>query len=390
MFFQLNSEILITMQVTKMTIVASVALSCTALFTLAAPHPASSVGRGESSGDPKRTTPALESWTSKRPDGHAPAGVMGDHLHHAGEWMVGYHFMFNHAEGLREGTSTRSNAEVLRDGFDSVPLEMDMSMHMLEVMYAPTDWLTVMVMAQYVEMEMAMWHGHTEHHGHEGKEEHGHSHEKPGAGNGRMEHSTSGWGDTTVTGLFKLFEFDRQIIHAGLGLSLPTGSVDETMHGKFTHYGMQLGSGTYDFKPSLTYLGQADRFSWGSQVSGVIRLEDENESGFRFGNILEATAWAAVKITSIVSVSGRLLYRYEGDIKGHYNGPHNHSSPPDFQENYGGEWLNAGVGVNLYAPSGWLKGHRLAVEALFPVWQDLNGVQLEQDYSLVATWQWAF
>ena len=28
-----------------------------------------------------------------RADGHAPIGVMADHLHKAGDWMVGYRFM---------------------------------------------------------------------------------------------------------------------------------------------------------------------------------------------------------------------------------------------------------------------------------------------------------
>ena len=28
----------------------------------------------------------FESWPSSRPDGHAPIGVMGDHIHEQGEW----------------------------------------------------------------------------------------------------------------------------------------------------------------------------------------------------------------------------------------------------------------------------------------------------------------
>ena len=29
-----------------------------------------------------------QSWSADRADGHAPLGVMGDHVHEAGEWMV--------------------------------------------------------------------------------------------------------------------------------------------------------------------------------------------------------------------------------------------------------------------------------------------------------------
>jgi len=329
-------------------------------------------------------------WSAARPDGHAPMGVMGDHLHHANEWMVGYRFMFQHSEGLGRGTDSISNAEGLASGYTAVPLEMDMYMHMLDIMYAPTDWLTLMVMPQFVEMDMKMLGSHGEAHGH------GATHHDDGGGHhdepelSTHSHSTSGFGDTPVYAMFKLAEFNRQVLHAALGVSIPTGSVDEKMGGQFTHYGMQLGSGTWDLKPALTYLGQTDHFSWGAQISGTYRLEDENESGFRFGNILEGTTWGAWKFADWGSLSLRVAYKQEGDIKNHYNGPHGHASPPDLQRNYGGESINGGIGLNLRIPRGPLEGHRIGVELVLPLWQDLNGIQLEQDYAITAAWQYSF
>ncbi|WP_156346373.1 hypothetical protein [Verrucomicrobium spinosum] len=46
--------------------------------------------------------------------------------------------------------------------------------------------------------------------------------------------------------------------------------------------------------------------------------------------------------------------------------------------------------MNFRVPNGPLKNQRLAVECLWPVYQDLNGVQLERDWTLYAGWQWAF
>ena len=91
-----------------------------------------------------------------------------------------------------------------------------------------------------------------------------------------------------------------------------------------------------------------------------------------------------------VNVTVRALYRNEGDIDGHYHGPHNHGSPPDFQENYGGDTLDIGIGLNVVIPRGPLQGNRLGIEALLPVYQDLNGIQIERDFTLVAGWQWSF
>lgn len=61
-----------------------------------------------------------------------------------------------------------------------------------------------------------------------------------------------------------------------------------------------------------------------------------------------------------------------------------------FGENYGGERLDVILGVNLLKPTGWLEGHRLALDLRLPLWQDLNGYQLETDSALTIGWQKAF
>lgn len=321
----------------------------------------------------------------------APAGVMFEHAHPAGEWMVGYRFNWSHYEGMRHGDNGISNESVFHmtspagHPHAATPLEMDMYMHMWEVMHAPADWLTLMVMPQYMVMDMTMLRG--------GDHEmggmtggHGHGH----AGSGTHSHDTSGWGDTIASATFKLWSRDHHSLLLTAGMSFPTGSVDEGSGGTFTHYGMQLGSGTFDLLPSVTYLGHAGRLSWGLQYAGTVRLEDENDSGFRFGDAHGVSGWAGVQLCDWASITGRAAYRHEGPIHGHYNGPHNHMSPPDFQGNYGGDTLDLGVGLNFFANSGPLKGNRLAVELLFPVVQDLNGVQVERDHTLAVTWQWSF
>jgi hypothetical protein len=339
------------------------------------------------------TAPLDDRYSHLRPDGHAPIGVMTDHAHHAGEWMMGYRYMWQHTDGLQQGRDNLSVGALFDtvapngDHYTVAPLEMDMHMHMLELMYAPTDWLTLMVMTGYMEMSMDMYGSghHGGHGGGHGGEEHGPVHRQ------HFTHESSGWSDTSLTALFTLFDAHRQTVHLDLGLSFPTGSVDEKVSGDtFTHYGMQLGSGTYDLLPGITYLGQCDRVSWGAQYSAILRLEEENDSGFRFGNVHQVTAWTAYRLCDWASVSGRIAYRHEGQIRHHYDGPHNHSSPPDFQQNYGGDTIDLGVGLNLWASEGTLRRNRIAIEALWPVFQDLNGIQLEKDFTLVVGWQWAF
>ncbi len=315
-----------------------------------------------------------------RVDAHAPIGVMGDHTHEAGEMMVSYRYMTMHMDGHQAGTNGLTSHQVYDFGFAVAAESMDSHMHMLGIMYAPTDWLTLTSMLNYVQKDMQLLsnpHGGG----------HGHGH---GGGANSFGHSSEGLGDITVGALVKVYDANRQRVHLNLGFVLPTAEVDEKMGNSFLPYGMQLGSGTFDFKPGITYLGQADNLSWGAQAMGTFRLEDENDSGFSYGDGVNITTWVAHPLSDMLSVSGRLNYSYYDALEGHYNGPHGHAAPPHFQQNYGGHTLEAGVGLNLLFKNGALSGHRLAVEALTPLYQDLNGVGMDREYSIVIGWQKSF
>ena len=97
---------------------------------------------------------------------------------------------------------------------------------------------------------------------------------------------------------------------------------------------MQLGSGTGDITPGLTYLAQAENWSGGAQVRATIRL-GHNDAEYRLGNRFMGTAWTAVKL---------------GD------------RPSEV---------------------------RLAFGVLAPVFQRLNGPQLEMDYQITMGLQYS-
>lgn len=332
------------------------------------------------------------------PEGHAPAGVMVDHMHKGGEFMVGYRYSWSRSSGdTLAGTRAVDDHEIRHnaclfpgqnpadhDTHNHCSMkqdEMTMQMHMLDIMYAPTDWLTLMVMPQWMTMDMTMAPvagaagGHDEHGDHAGSHSHG----------------TDGFGDTIFGALVKIADAPGHHLHTGMMFSAPTGATDKKgANGNYTHYMMQIGSGTWDFMPSLTYTGRADRWSWGVQLSGVIRMEDENDEGYRLGDVFQATGWGAYRVTDWMSASLRLIHTTQSEIEGHYHGAHNHSSPPDLQGNYGGQFFDVGFGVNFVVPEGALKGHRLSVEWLQPVRDNPNGYQQERDGTLYANWSKAF
>jgi hypothetical protein len=325
-------------------------------------------------------------------DQHAPAGVMFDHMHKAGDIMVGFRYAGSFAGGgMLHGENSANDQQVMDEGCtphmcSMKPTDMTMNMYMLDIMYAPTNWLTLMVMPMWMSHEMTMaplagMSGGHDDHGTDMGMDGGHS--DHGAMGGHS-HSTEGWGDTIFGPEIRLAEGPGYHLHISPMVSAPTGSVDFKTNGVFTHYGMQPGSGTWDFWPSITYTGRANRMTWGAQALGIFRLEEENDSGYRLGDVFQGTFWGSYRIADWISASLRGLYTEQSKIEGHYNDLHNHSSPPDLQFNYGGRFWDIGFGVNTVVTGGPLRGLRLGAEWLQPVMDDPNGYQLKREGTLWA------
>ncbi|MEO1101586.1 MAG: transporter [Pseudomonadota bacterium] len=328
---------------------------------------------------------------------HAPIGVMADHRHKKGEWMVSYRYMYMDMSGNRDGTDSISpeetvttvanpfaNPPMMPPTLRVVPTEMPMQMHMVGGMYGLSDRITLMAMGMYVTKEM----DHITFQGPIGTTR-----------LGEFTTETSGIGDTTVGAIIGLDDGSdpHDQINLGLSVSLPTGSIDETDQvltpmgttpSPRLPYPMQLGSGTFDLKPSITARERVGHWSFGAQASGVIRL-DENDEGYTFGDVAEATGWIAFEPQPWISFSGRLKARTVGQIEGDdamVRAPVQTADP----DNHGGETVEALFGVNLAGSTGWQKGHRIAAEIGLPLYRDLNGPQMETDLTFTLGWQKAF
>ena len=77
-------------------------------------------------------------------------------------------------------------------------------------------------------------------------------------------------------------------------------------------------------------------------------------------------------------VEGRWLANFDG-ADADLNPLLVYTNRPDFR---GGDFINFGYGVNTIL---WKK-HRAALEIVQPVYQHLNGVQLETDWMLFSSW----
>jgi hypothetical protein len=330
-----------------------------------------------------------------RPDSHAPIGVMGDHLHKKGEFMLSYRYMNMKMEDNRDATDDLTPETIVTTvpnrffgnpmqppTLRVVPTEMTMHMHMFGLMYAPANWITLMAMTMIVNQEMS------------------HITFQGGMGTnqlGTFVTEASGLGDTRLTALIKLLSNGNHRLHLNAGISFPTGSITEEddiltpmdMRPMVRiPYPMQLGSGTFDLLPGITYYSHSGNIGWGGQLMGNVRL-GENDEEYSLGNTLQVTAWGSYMWAPWISTAARLTRFSQGKIDGidpTIKLPVQ-TADPDFQ---GGNRLDGCLSVNLIGQKGFILNHRLAIEYGVPLMQDLNGPQMKVKSNLVLGWQYAF
>jgi hypothetical protein len=327
--------------------------------------------------------------TSAHSGANAPIGVMGDHMHGAGEWMFSLRQMKMEMSGNKIGSDNASDTEILSvpntnammpPNLRVVPQHMEMDMTMLGVMYAPNADLTFMAMTGYVQKTMRLT-----------------TYNMMGMRLGNFETESEGFGDTTISALFRGQKTATSQIHYTFGLSLPTGDIEEqdtvltpmnTRIASRLPYAMQTGSGSYDLKHAITFNKHFENYSFGGQISAVVRLND-NDSDYRFGDIFTVQSWVSKSISPTVSASLRLKGTNEEKIDGRdtlIDKPIQ-SADPNFN---GGERLNLGIGLNFAPKSGPLAQKRVDFEIVGPIYENLNGPQMSQDWSLIIGFKTGF
>jgi len=326
------------------------------------------------------------------------------HIHHehgAGGFMFEYKFMRMEMKGLLNGTDSVSSESISAalmnmggpptrvNGADYMmsPTKMTMDMHMFMAMYGIDDKISIMGMLHYLnnEMDMVM-------------------HMQMGSGMsvgdmfGSMD--TSGVGDSRIDVMYQV----NDELATSLGWSIPTGSIDEkiTMRMKGTNsntggvmssvngpmqapYSMQLGSGTYDLVPAVTYSKSLGIWNVGGQATYIYRI-GENDNDYTLGDQLEVTAWGTYSINSSFTVSGRINILDWDKIDGQDPDITRRMAPTSDPDASGGTRVDLLLGLSGHIN----KYHMLSGEVGVPVHQDLNGPQLETDILYGVSYQYIY
>ena len=307
--------------------------------------------------------------------GNMPLNIFGAGTPEPHELRIKVNLSWGKMVGMRRGTSNRSTKDTLGQ-YMMTPRKMDMYMSNVSVGYAFSDRFFVGMMGMYVEKDMEMIR----------------------RGGRRSSMNSQGAGDTMLM-TKTLFYADDYLVPTSqvsllLGVSIPTGSINQDDKGQILPYSMQLGSGTFDPFIGVLYEGSSAPLWWGANVSYLARAY-ENYKSYNLGDEYRADLYAMYQARHNLVGELQIKGKYVGDIEGEAqeierdgNGHMMGNPKMPFMsnlfdsDNYGGSTIDLTAGVQ------WQPFHNHILNAQFsvPLFQNLHGTQLERDFTASVTY----
>lgn len=307
--------------------------------------------------------------------GNMPLNIPGGGTPEPHEFRIKTNLSWEKMVGLRRGTSNRSTNDALKQ-YMMIPRKMDMYMGNFSAGYAFSDRFFAGIMGMYMNKDMTM-------------------HDRTGK---KSKMKSQGAGDTMIMTKTLLYADDYLIptnqVSLLLGVSIPTGSIDQDEKGALSPYSMQLGSGTFDPFIGVLYEGSKAPFWWGTNISYLARTYD-NYKSYHLGDEFRCDLYGMYQIRYDLVGELQIKGKYTSDIDGQareieQDGDGHMMSNPNMPfmsnlfdpDNYGGSTIDLTAGVQ------WQPFHNqiLNVQFSFPLFQNLHGTQLERDFNATVTY----
>jgi len=325
-----------------------------------------------------------------------PISVMGARaMKMKGMFMVSVRQMRNWMAGNRNGTDDLSDAQIIKlpnpyqvgnnpTSLSVVPQHMVMNMSMVDLMYAPSNSLTLMGTGMLMKksMDLTTYLGMGSMTG------------RPQLGSYTI--SSLGLSSISLSGLFRLYEGDTAQVHAQVGVQRSVGANNVTgemltpmnmRQAMILPYGMQVGDKSTSVISALTYVANNDGWVYGGQLRSR-NVITKGEWGF--GDTLSLTGWGQKELVRKTALSLRMTHHRQGSINGRNSSiiaPVQTANP----SNYGGSSTVLGLGLNqlFYMFSGDY-ADRVGMEVTYPIHQNLNGPQMKSGVSIQFGYQKSF
>ncbi len=299
----------------------------------------------------------------------------------ANRWSVGYRYIRMDFEGFNDGANHVSTGRV-GSRFAIIPEKIVQEMHLTEISYAALDKLSFSLTVPYIIQKT--------------------DHISRAAGHNKWFRIRSdGIGDIGISASYALKSKSTYQLMANLGISIPSGSIDEKgdtpTPGTRNQlpYTMQLGSGTFDPLIGINYTRNSGKITWGGGVQGKFRL-GRNERGYSLGDRVLLTSWIRSKhfsewIEPSLKLMGTISTTIDGSDK---DLPRPGLVPVATPRFFGGEEAVVSPGVRIKFKDGMFndmfKGQTIEVNAGFPVYQSTNGPLPVEKWRISVGVNWKF
>ena len=263
------------------------------------------------------------------------------------------------------------STDAILDEFRITPTDMSMQSHMVNAMYGLTKDITVMAMLPWKRKSM----NHLTRSG------------------TRFKTKSEGVGDLKLTMFYTPYRGKTSQLFINTSLYVPTGAIskkDKTPLGRVVlPYPMQLGSGTFDPEFGFTAIKFISDWTVGVRTDYVFRL-GHNYRGYRLGNKFKGQAWVSYRMKPRTTPYLRLNATDWGDIKGMDDDLDPTLVPTADPNRRGGTRVDLLAGVNIFGDDALYKGPRLTAEVGTPIYQYLDGQQLETEWMANFIFMWSF
>lgn len=312
---------------------------------------------------------AESDWT-QRPDRFAPPGIVADRLSPAGGFDARFQISHRSFSDLVDGRNAIPSSVVLQN-WDFAPLTAQRQRAVAEVGFGLTSWMSVLGRVPLVRNEVQI-----------------------GNNQSISTTNTTGVGDVEAHALFGLHDQWPVRAHLSAGVSIPTGTSDQT--GTLTGsseavlpYFFQLGAGTPALLPSATLVTENAYGTVGFQATGRYHL-GENDRDWSPGDEFTANVYMQYRFNDWIGGSMRVEYQRRSAVSGLDPSLDPFLSPLHFATATGGTSVMVPFGVNIEFAEGALRGNRLQAELLIPAHSELNGPQLRESWGASVSWGWSF
>lgn len=291
-----------------------------------------------------------------------------------GQWSLSYTYRREEGTGLRDEQDRVSAAAASSAESSEIGTRLDSDIHTFGVRYSPVERLTLALKLPFIEREMR--------------------NRSFAAGGGRYTTKSSGLGDLEVAAQLQFMKKGDEALDLYAGVRLPTGEISEKdavpgdgqSGSVLLPRPLQTGSRSVALLAGLTYHGDHEALGWGVHANGSIGVED-NDRHYRHGDTLSFSAWFAADLVARTSASLRFGYDHWRRHRGERRvGPDDHLA--SLRSTTAGERFAISPGMTFVLP--FAGEQRLSFEASWPVYQDLEGPQIERDWTLHSGWEWVF